>query len=93
MKSFIVAIFSTLLFASVQAVANDDSAQLAPVLPYKVNPGDILRVNVWDEPQLQGEVVVLPDLTISFPLVGLIDVSNKSIAEITQLFTGLQVLK
>ena len=88
MKSFIVAIFSTLLFTSVQAVANDNSAQLATVLPYKVNPGDILRANLWDEPQLQGEVVVLPDLTISFPLVGLIDVANKSIAEITQLFTN-----
>lgn len=54
---------------------------------YHVESGDVLRITVWDEPELQSEVIVLPDETISFPLVGVIDVANKSIVDITDLIT------
>ena len=39
---------------------------------YHLNPGDVLRISVWNEEALQEEVLVLPDGTISFPLVGLL---------------------
>ena len=45
---------------------------------YYLNPGDILKISVWNEEALQQEVLVLPDGTISFPLVGIIDVGNKT---------------
>jgi polysaccharide export outer membrane protein len=45
---------------------------------YRLNPGDILRISVWNEEALQQEVMVLPDGTISFPLVGIIKVQNRS---------------
>ena len=45
---------------------------------YRLNPGDILNISVWDEEALQQEVLVLPDGTISFPLVGIIDVDDKT---------------
>lgn len=45
---------------------------------YKINPGDILEISVWQEEDLQRELRVLPDGTISFPLVGIIKASEKS---------------
>jgi polysaccharide export outer membrane protein len=45
---------------------------------YRLNPGDILKISVWNEEALQQEVLVLPDGTISFPLVGIVDVGNKT---------------
>ena len=45
---------------------------------YYLNPGDILKISVWNEEALQQEVLVLPDGTISFPLVGTIDVDDKT---------------
>jgi len=38
--------------------------------PYTINPGDLLEVSVWKEPDLQREVLVRPDGAFSFPLSG-----------------------
>jgi polysaccharide export outer membrane protein len=46
--------------------------------PYRLNPGDILSISVWNEDALQQEVMVLPDGTISFPLVGILKVANRT---------------
>ena len=45
---------------------------------YRLNPGDVLSVSVWNEEALQQEILVLPDGTISFPLVGILKVANKT---------------
>ena len=37
---------------------------------YVLGASDVLRVTVWHNPDLSGEVVVRPDGTISMPLVG-----------------------
>lgn len=37
---------------------------------YTVRPGDVLQVTVWKEDGLDREVLVLPDGTIDFPLIG-----------------------
>lgn len=47
------------------------SASDAPVGPgYKLQPGDLLTVNVWKETDLQSEVLIRPDGGISFALAG-----------------------
>ena len=51
---------------------------------YYLNPGDTLRISVWNEDALQQEVLVLPDGTISFPLVGIIDVDDKTPLEVQE---------
>lgn len=43
---------------------------------YKLNPGDILLIDVWNEETLTREVAVLPDGYVSFPLVGEIKVGG-----------------
>lgn len=52
--------------------------------PYRLNPGDILRISVWNEEALEQEVMVLPDGTISFPLVGILQVANRTPGQIQQ---------
>jgi polysaccharide export outer membrane protein len=49
---------------------------------YIVQPGDILEISVWKEKDLQREVVVLPDGSLSFPLAGEIQASNKTVEQL-----------
>ena len=69
------------LFLSVQAVA----------APYTINPGDLLRVDVWNEEGLSREVLVRPDGKISLPMAGEIDTSKATPAEVsTKISSALQ---
>jgi polysaccharide export outer membrane protein len=43
---------------------------------YKLQPGDLLQVNVWKETELQSEVLIRPDGGISFALAGDIQASG-----------------
>jgi len=45
--------------------------------PYRINPGDELEIYVWGEERLSRDIKVLPDGSISFPLVGQISALNK----------------
>jgi polysaccharide export outer membrane protein len=54
------------------------AAQPTPaVSSYRINPGDELEIYVWGEERLQRQLKVLPDGTISFPLVGQLQVQGK----------------
>ena len=53
-------------------------------LDYAIQPGDRLQVSVWNEPELQKELLVAPDGGIAFPLVGEMRVTGKSIVELRQ---------
>ena len=70
------------------ALAQDMSA---PGDVYHILPGDILQVSVWKEPDLQLEVLVLPDAAFSFPLAGYITTKGQSApdlqAELTRRLT------
>jgi polysaccharide biosynthesis/export protein len=37
---------------------------------YTIRPGDVLQITVWKEDSLDKEVLVLPDGTVTFPLIG-----------------------
>jgi len=43
---------------------------------FTIRPGDILQVTVWKEEGMDRELVVLPDGTITFPLIGTVSVQN-----------------
>lgn len=51
-------------------------------LDYRINAGDQLEISVWREEELQRQVIVLPDGTISFPLVGIMRAAGKTATEI-----------
>ena len=68
------------------------TAQPAPAISsYRINPGDLLEINVWGEERLQRELRVLPDGTIAFPLVGQMKVSGLLPQQVEAMVTaGLQ---
>lgn len=45
---------------------------------YLINPGDVLQITVWKEEGLDREVLVLPDGSVSFPLVGTLEARGKT---------------
>lgn len=65
------------------ASASNDAAQ--SIDDYKLGVGDRLRLTVFSEPTLSGEFSVSAKGTLSLPLVGDVDVMNKSVSEVTDL--------
>jgi polysaccharide biosynthesis/export protein len=60
-------------------------------MPYRINPGDQLLIMVWGDERLQRSVLVLPDGTFAFPLVGQVNAAGKLPTEIERVITtGLQ---
>jgi polysaccharide biosynthesis/export protein len=66
--------------------------------PYTVAPYDVLQVTVWDHPELtvptgqfrspeENGNPVLPDGTMYYPHVGVVQVAGKTVAEIRRLLT------
>lgn len=56
-----------------------------PVLgDYTLLPGDTLEITVWQEPDLQREVLIRPDGRFSFPLAGDVLAVGKTVPEVQQ---------
>lgn len=51
---------------------------------YRLRQGDKILISVWREATLQREVVVLPDGSITFPLIGRVEVAGQSAPEVEQ---------
>ncbi len=49
---------------------------------YPIGPGDVLGISVWKDEALTKDVIVLPDGVISFPLLGLIKATEKTVAQL-----------
>lgn len=52
---------------------------------YRIQPGDLLMVSVWKEEALMAEVLVRPDGGMSFPLVGDVRASGRTVDEVREL--------
>ena len=72
-----LALVALLVVSSVAVAAGDD------VTGYGIQPGDVLGISVWREPDLEREVLVRPDGGISFPLVGDLQARGKTISALT----------
>ncbi len=46
---------------------------------YRIQPGDVLQMEVLEDPSLNRSLLVLPDGTISLPLIGAIQAKGQSI--------------
>jgi polysaccharide biosynthesis/export protein len=51
---------------------------------YQVRPGDVLQVDVLEDPDLGRQALVLPDGRIAFPLIGTIPVSGRTLDQINE---------
>ena len=53
---------------------------------YLIQPGDVLQVTVWKEPDLTGEILVRSDGGVSFPLVGDVTAQGRTITALRDEF-------
>ncbi|MEM1340695.1 MAG: polysaccharide biosynthesis/export family protein [Pseudomonadota bacterium] len=52
---------------------------------YQIRPGDVLAIEVVQDPSLNRETLVLPDGTISFPFAGSLPASGRSTGQLEAL--------
>src|SRR5579864_6478055 len=73
--------FVSLLLLVARLAFADETADSTRVA-YRLQPGDIIEVSVWKEPDLQKEVLLRPDGGFTFPLAGEVDARGKSIEDV-----------
>lgn len=73
-RAGVLAVAGAMLLPAPVAAAPAAPGQLKP---YRINPGDEIEIYVWGDERLQRVLKVLPDGSVSFPLVGRIDALNK----------------
>lgn len=92
MKSTMVtALFFVLLAAFPAAAAElppSSEAAVSAGTDYVIGAGDVLGIEVWKDPELTRTVVVLPDGTFSFPLIGKIVAAGRTLAQLKEEIEG-----
>src|SRR5690349_7415445 len=63
---------------------NDYAPAMVPVTGYVIGPGDVLSIEVYDQPKLSTKEQVRPDGKLSMPLLGEITVADKAPAALAQ---------
>ncbi len=74
MKRFIIVMVLLMVLLSAGLILAED---------YRLGPGDVLAISVYGYGELREELIVRPDGKIAFPLVGELDVSGLTTAEVT----------
>jgi polysaccharide export outer membrane protein len=49
---------------------------------YVIQPGDVLAISVWREPNLEKDVLVRPDGILNFPLAGDVPAAGKTVEQL-----------
>ena len=78
-------LLAALALAALQPAQAQDAAEQRA--PYTINPGDLLEISVWKEPDLQRQVLVRPDGAFSFPLSGDIVAVGRTVEAVRQELT------
>ena len=81
---FTILLASLMIFAQLLNVANADEDA------YKIQPGDVLEVSVWNEEGLIRTVLIRPDGGMSFPLVGDLHAAGESVENLSATITERQ---
>lgn len=94
LRKVVVAIGAGCLAATALPATAQVQAQVGgatAMRPYRIKPGDTLDIYVWGEERLSRDIKVLPDGTVSFPLVGQINAANKLPRDVeAEIVTGLK---
>jgi polysaccharide export outer membrane protein len=70
--------------AELEALYGSDTAPTG----YTIGPEDVLRLFVWQNPDLSGETIVRPDGYISLPLIGELQVSGLTVTALQSKLTA-----
>lgn len=89
-KRAVILVLALCLIAAPVVASEQSETQATNYLgqEYLIGPGDILDVSVWKNEDLTKLVPVLPDGTISFPLIGEIVAQGKTVARLRKELEG-----
>jgi len=77
---FLILFFLFFFISALPCLSEDEDRQGADhLLDYTMGPGDLLHISVWKNPELTMVVTILPDGKISFPLIGDMIASGKTV--------------
>jgi len=62
--------------------------EVAAQSTYKIRPGDTLQIEVLEDAKLNRNALVLPDGSISFPLVGSVSAAGRSVGQVQASLAG-----
>lgn len=82
-------LFITLLAATIFSVAAFSRQDTGETFYYHLGSGDEIKVTVYDEEDLSGEFEIDGSGNISLPLIGTVNVSNKTLKTAEGLITEL----
>lgn len=86
MKRFLFAVVTALLVLVRPAMATETTpGSAAPSVDYVLQPLDLLRIVVFQEPDLERQVRISQEYTINLPLIGTIDLSGRSVRQAEEL--------
>jgi len=81
MPAYLISCIATLFFCLLSASASFAADSLTGT-QYKLGPGDILEISVWNDEALFREVRIRPDGKISFPLIGDVMAHGRTVSEV-----------
>ena len=77
---FFLGLCPSSLHAQETSLPAETEPSLSPA--YRIGPGDILDISVWKDEALTKRMPVLPDGTISFPLVGKLTAGGRTLEDL-----------
>lgn len=91
MKAIFCSCIATLLLVCLAVPASADQPGTAPtqnLATYPIQPGDLLKILVWDEENLAVDALVRPDGFLTMPLIGDVAVGGKVPAQVATDITN-----
>lgn len=76
-------IILTTLGSALAADKPDDTPRQDP--DFILGPGDVLEISVWQEPELSRIIRIRPDGKLSYPFVGEVKASGRTVEEVRQV--------
>jgi polysaccharide biosynthesis/export protein len=77
------------LFLPHISAAQNDAKPTGRLATYKLRPMDVVKIQVFDEPVLDRELRVSQDYTIVVPLIGVVNVKDRTVRDTELLITKL----
>ena len=81
-QNLIISLFLLYLLAAIPTPGLTDEG-----ICYQIGSGDVLEISVWKEESLIREIIVPPDLTIAFPLIGEINIKGMTVSDLRRAVT------
>lgn len=88
MRRFFLFMAASLLLARpllANEPADTTKSPAAPAIDYILQPLDLLRIMVFQEPDLERQVRISQEYTVNLPLIGSIDLTGKSVRQAEEL--------